>query len=202
MNYIYIYKNIPERYIILEEELNSELYSNLGTTYEDYLNGDFVLLSEKQVQFHNDYPEASVKEVFYTHIEEPFIPERTLEDAKLEKILEIDNYDNSEAVNSFLINDMIPAWFSVQDRLNYGKSVESAKLLGINSLQFFVGDVMLEIETLKAEQLLAALQLYADTCFIVTKKHKLAVEGLESIEEVDEYDYTAGYPKKLNFELS
>ena len=49
--------------------------------------------------------------------------------------------------------------------------------------------------------MLAQIQLYADQCFIVTKQHKAAVEALDSIEAVDNYDVTAGYPTKLTFNV-
>ena len=37
-------------------------------------------------------------------------------------------------------------------------------------------------------------------CFIITKEHKIYVEGLDNIEDVDEFDYTANYPQKITFE--
>lgn len=49
--------------------------------------------------------------------------------------------------------------------------------------------------------MLAAIQLYADACYMVTKGHLLAIDSLENIEEVDTYDYTVGYPEKLNFSI-
>ena len=52
-----------------------------------------------------------------------------------------------------------------------------------------------------AKLMLAQIQLYADQCFIVTKQHKAAVEALDSIEAVDNYDVTAGYPTKLIFNV-
>ena len=199
--YTYVKRNVPNYYVELEEKLTPDLYSDLGETYDDYLMGKWVLLSDEQVKFHEENPDASVKEVFNMAIDEPYVHVRTLEEAKNDMQLKIDMYDTSDAVNSFTINNMIPAWFTVQERLNYKQSVEAAKLMNVDKLSFYVGDVMLEVETVKAEQLLAALQLYADACFLVTKQHKIAVEKLEEIEEVDNYDYTVGYPSRLNFDL-
>ena len=59
----------------------------------------------------------------------------------------------------------------------------------------------LQISTVMAEQMLAQIQLYADSCYIVTMQHKSAVEALDTIEEVDNYDYRDGYPSRLNFNL-
>ena len=198
--YTYVKRNIPRHYVTLENKLNPDLYSNIGSTYQDYLYNKYVLLTDEQVAFHNEYPEATVEEVFNLAINDNSEPARTLEIAKTEMLQKIDSHDASDEVNGFLING-IKAWFTVQERNNYKASIDSAKLLGIESLSFFVGDHLLTITPEMAEHMLAAIQLYADQCFIVTKQHKLKVESLESIEEVDLYDYYAGYPKMLEFEL-
>ena len=198
--YTYVKRNIPRHYVTLENKLNPDLYSNIGSTYQDYLYNKYVLLTDEQVAFHNEYPEATVEEVFNLAINDNSEPVRTLEVAKKEMLQKIDSHDASDEVNGFLING-IKAWFTVQERNNYKASIDSAKLLGIESLSFFIGDHLLTITPEMAEHMLAAIQLYADQCFIVTKQHKLKVESLESIEEVDLYDYYAGYPKMLEFEL-
>lgn len=198
--YTYVKRNIPRHYVTLENKLNPNLYSNIGSTYQDYLYNKYVLLTDEQVAFHNEYPEATVEEVFNLAINDNSEPARTLEIAKKEMLQKIDSHDASDEVNGFLING-IKAWFTVQERNNYKASIDSAKLLGIESLSFFIGDHLLTITPEMAEHMLAAIQLYADQCFIVTKQHKLKVESLESIEEVDLYDYYAGYPKMLEFEL-
>lgn len=198
--YTYVKRNIPRHYVTLENKLNPDLYSNIGSTYQDYLYNKYVLLTDEQVAFHNENPEATVEEVFNLAINDNAEPARTLEVAKKEMLQKIDSHDASDEVNGFLING-IKAWFTVQERNNYKASIDSAKLLGIESLSFFVGDHLLTITPEMAEYMLAAIQLYADQCFIVTKQHKLKVESLESIEEVDLYDYYTGYPKMLEFEL-
>lgn len=201
--YTYIKKSIPNVYIELEDLMSPELYHNLGNnSYNDYLLDKWILLTDTQVEFHKQHPEASEKEViFMTLQDKPQLPERTLEDAKQEMIRKIDSYDSSSNINQFIINDSIPAWFTVEERSNYKNSIDSAKVLNIEELSFFVGDTVLSIDTDLAEKMLATIQMYADTCFIVTKQHKLKVNSLSTIEEVDQYDYTTGYPDKLNFKL-
>ena len=43
--------------------------------------------------------------------------------------------------------------------------------------------------------------MYALECFNVTAAHKKAVSELNSIEEVEKYDITAGYPAQLRMEV-
>ena len=195
--YTYIKRDIRGYYMEFNEMLNPNLYDNLGTTYQDYLNNKWVLLSDEQVAFHNEHPTASVKEVW--DMELTPIPPRTLEQAKTEMIQRIDEYDTSDNVNGFTINDEVEGWFTPEERSNYRSSIDAAKLLGVSGLSFYVGDMLLEVTPTQAEYMLAQVQLYADQCFMVTKQHKLTVEALETIEEVDKFDYTADYPQKINF---
>lgn len=198
--FTYVKLGVPNYFFTRTDEMLEEDYNNLGTTYDDFLTNKFVLLSEEQVAFKEANPNASVKEVFNMELDKP--QERTLEDAKREKSMEINTYDNSDSVNSFTLNNEISAWFSVQERLNYQRSVEAALSLDENAkMKFFVGDTLLEVSASLAKRMLSMLQLYADECFIVTKQHKINVEKLETIEEVDNYDYKVGYPQKLNFNL-
>ena len=197
----YIKKNTPNIYITFEEPLDSESFSNLGTSWDDYLQNKWVPLSEEQVKFHEENPEASVREVWNMELYTPMERERTLEEAKLEKLMEIEEYDNSEDVNNFTINNVIPAWFTPAERTNYALSINSAKLLGQEKLKFPVGANVMEVATEKAELMLSAIHLYADSCYMVTMQHKIAVENLENVEDVDNYDFKSGYPEKLNFNI-
>lgn len=199
--YTYIKQSIPGYYFRPEEPLTTVNCDVLGSTWQDFLDDKFVPLTMEQCYFAKQNPNASIKEVFEMKLNEVPVFERTLEQAKQEKLNEIARYDNSPAVNSFVINNTIQTWFTPAERSNYKQSVESAELLGVPTLQFYVNNTLLEVETAKAKQMLAMIHLYADKCFIVTMQHKLAVEQLETIEEVDSYDYKVGYPSNPNFTL-
>ena len=197
--YTYIKRDAVGFYVELEKPLTSDLYSDLGTTWNDFINDKWVLLSDEQVAFHEQYPEASVQEVWNMQITPPHV--RTLEEAKIEMIQRINEYDRSSNVNGFTVNNEIEGWFTADERSNYRSSIESSELLGINTISFYIDNYLMEVTTQDAKYMLAQIQLYADQCFMVTKQHKLDVEALETIEAVDAYDYTNGYPQKLNFEV-
>lgn len=222
--YTYIKKNVKGNYVELPEMLTSEQYNNLGTDWVDYQQNKWVMLSEEQVAFHEANPDASIKEVWLCKLNIVTEPTRTIEDAKNEMLRKIDEYDRSDSVNNFYVNGF-NAWFTPAERNNYKQSVDAAKLLGVETLSFFIGDIAYTISTTGAEQVLAQIQLYADAAFIATKQHKLKVEQMADIEEpvkdeeshepteeykalvaatieaIDSYDYTTGYPTMLNFEL-
>lgn len=200
----YIRKNILGYYIQFPEEIDAEVWEGkIGTTYEDFLLQKWVPLTEEQVQFHLDNPGASIKEVLDMELFPEYEPteKELLDKAKQTKLWELASYDSSTDVNSFTINDKLRTWFTPEQRANYKNSIDSAKLLGIDKLQLLVENQIIELPTEKANQLLAMIQLYADTCYIVTKQHEATINSLETFEEVEDYDFTVGYPSKLNFEL-
>ena len=192
--YTYIKYDVEGYYIDFDEKFDETLYNNIGKIFEDFLENKWVLLSDKQVAFHTANPNASVEEVWNMKLSP-----RTLNQAKEEMIEKITEYDNSSEVNSFTINGKTKGWFTPEERSNYKSSIDAAKLIGIDNLSFFVGDMLLTLSPTQAEYMLAQIQLYADQCYIITKEHKLEVMGLETVEEVDAYDYTKDYPENINF---
>jgi hypothetical protein len=48
-------------------------------------------------------------------------------------------------------------------------------------------------------QMLAMLEVYAANALNTTERHKIAINNLSTVEEVEEYDYTVGYPTKCQF---
>lgn len=199
-SYVYIKQNIAKHFIDFAEPLKEEEYNNIGTTWEDYRANKWVLLDGRQKEFLENHPTASVKEVWEMEMSQP--SQNQLARAKRELERRIDQYDKSNNVNGFTVNNTIEGWFTPEERSDYRSSIDAAKTLNIETLSFYVGDIPLTVTTQQADYMLAQIQLYANACFMVTKQHKIAVRGLATIEEVNAYDYTQGYPEKLNFDVS
>ena len=53
----------------LDFELDSRY--DVGTTYEDYLDGAWVPLSKEQEEFYNAHPSASIGEIFKCELVSP-----------------------------------------------------------------------------------------------------------------------------------
>ena len=49
--------------------------------------------------------------------------------------------------------------------------------------------------------LLHNIEIYAKECLDVTNRHKALVSTLSGVDDVVNYDYTAGYPEKLSFNI-
>ena len=116
--------------------------------------------------------------------------------AKAAKIAEIAAYSDSDAVNSLTFNG-IKTWLTPNIRANYLVSLDAAELLGETDITFVVEGVQASLPIKQVRLLLAKIQRYADACYIVTEGHKRAVRELQTVEEVEAYDYTKGYPEKL-----
>lgn len=124
----------------------------------------------------------------------------TVEEAKGKLIAEITAYDTSSAVNGFMLNGLL-VWLDKATRVGLMNSTTIAKAAGQETTTLWLGDVKLVVDCDKAIQLLSALEMYAMECFNVTASHKAAVGELKTIEEVETYDYKAGYPKMLEMSV-
>lgn len=120
----------------------------------------------------------------------------SLDMAKERKIAEIAAYSDSDAVNSLTFNG-IKTWLTRTVRDGYDTSITAAKNLGEANVTFMVGDNEMQLPVDKARRVLDLVQRYADACFIVTERHKIAVKALQTVDEVEKYDYKQGYPEKL-----
>ena len=125
---------------------------------------------------------------------------KTLEEAKEMLLAEIDAYDTSSAVNGFMLNGLL-VWLDKATRVGLMNSTTIAKAAGKQTTTLWLGGLKLVVDCDKAIQLLSALEMYALECFNVTASHKQAVSELTTIEEVEAYDYKAGYPKMLEMSV-
>ena len=124
--------------------------------------------------------------------------DNTLDVIKEEAIEQITEYDQSEDVNSFTLQGKT-MWLPKETRVGLVNSVTIEKNAGKETTVLWFGGERYELPVDTALQMLSALELYALECYNVTAAHKAAVNALESVEDVVAYDYTQGYPEKLNF---
>lgn len=123
-----------------------------------------------------------------------------LKQAKADKIAEITAYDTSSSVNGFILNGLL-VWLDKATRVGLMNSTTIAKAAGQKTTTLWLGGIKLVVDCDKAIQLLSALEMYALECFNVTASHKQAVSELTTIEEVEAYNYKAGYPKMLSMSV-
>lgn len=145
--------------------------------------------------------EDMLRQAGYKEYQEPVPTEaEKLEQAKADKIAEITAYDTSDKVNGFILNGLL-VWLDKATRVGLMNSTTIAKVAGQEETTLWLKGIKLVVDCDKAIQLLSALEMYALECFNVTASHKAAVGELKTIEEVEAYDYKAGYPKMLEMSV-
>lgn len=120
-----------------------------------------------------------------------------LKAAKESKIEEIATYDTSDAVNSFSIQG-IQMWLNRDDRNALMRRFEAEQASGITDTTLWYGTNSFSLTVANAITMLNSIEVYACQCYDVTAQHKASVEKLTTLEEVESYDYKAGYPDKIS----
>lgn len=128
------------------------------------------------------------------------IPRTDLQIAKTEVLRKIDEYDTSSNVNSFELNE-VQVWLPKDTRVGLMNSVNIEKDAGKEYSTVWFGGMCITVRCIEAISMLSALELYALECYNVTAQHKANIDQMESISDVQSYDYTVGYPQKLKFSI-
>lgn len=165
---------------------------------------DEIVIKGNGSQTFNPKEDAILADGWVEYIPQPYVP--TLEDVKANKVEEILAYDSSSAVNEFCIGGQ-PMWlpFETRTRLDRRFAVERMKAESQGKTESEVITTLwhegqsFEMPLATAMALLLALEDYATICYDNTQSHIAKVQKLESKEAVEAYDYTTGYPAKLNF---
>jgi hypothetical protein len=123
---------------------------------------------------------------------------RTIEQAKTEMESNIRAYDSSKNVNSFYIQD-IEVWLDKATRAGLKLRFEAELSMGKETTTLWYNNMQFPLSVENAVNMLYAIEIYASACYDNTQRHIAVVSKLESIEDVDAYDYTSGYPEKLQF---
>ncbi len=140
--------------------------------------------------------ESMILEDGWVEYEFPII-EPTLDDYKKQKKEEILSYDSSPNVNEFTINGF-SVWLDKATRAGLMLRIQAEKNMGIELTTLWYEGNQFPLNTDDALQMLYAIEIYASACYDNTQRHLSEVDKLTTIEEVELYDYTTGYPNKLS----
>lgn len=205
---IYINKDSATIYVELSEALNAAI-NEVGHSWEDYLSGKWVLLSDEQVAFHQAHAAASVEEVFNRQLL-PSIPasgpeptaEEKLEQARRKKIVAVCCQDRS--TEAFTVNG-IALWLDKNVRTSLvANTLPAEKAAGkTETTLWYAGQppIAIRVPIAWLEEKLAELELYAKATYDTTQSHLAAIHSFSTPEEIESYDPTTGYPEMLAFIL-
>lgn len=157
--------------------------------------GDIITCIECSVNT-EDANEQQIKNDLNTFINQSNIKKNNRK--ILNVISKINEYDKSNQVNGVTINGMY-TWFDKATRVGLRNSTNVLKKLGNETTSLWVNNKEITIKCDQLIDMLDKLEVYALNCFDITSKHKRNVYQLSTIEEIENYDYTSGYPEKLTF---
>lgn len=142
---------------------------------------------------------ALLKEIKYkVKVDFNLIPADPVEEAKSKKIFEINAYDSSSAVNEFTYQG-VSMWLDKETRNGLLMRLNAEKAAGKTQTTLWFGTLSFTLDIDSVFSMIYALEVYASECYDRTAAHKAAVNTLTTVEAIEAYDYTTGYPSKLVF---
>ena len=130
--------------------------------------------------------------------------EQVLVAIKQDRLAALEAYDDSSAVNGFIIRTEqgdIEDWLDTKKRGDAQRAIDAAKKTGVKTLEYVIAGIPISLSVEDADMKLAQIEMYAVQCTAVTERHRVAIESLPSEKAVEGYDFTQGYPSKLVFPL-
>lgn len=119
--------------------------------------------------------------------------------AKGKKDGDITAFDNSANVNSFVIGGL-PMWLSWEQRSRLISSINAIEADGGTEMTKSFGGIDYTFTTVQWRAMVNIVEDYAGRCQTVTEEHRKTVNALTTVKKVEAYDYTVGYPEKVNFD--
>lgn len=121
-------------------------------------------------------------------------------EAKQKVLFKISEYDSSSAVNEFIYQG-VHMWLNKETRNGLLMRLNAEKAAGKTETTLWFGMLSFTLNIEAASNMINALEVYASECYDRTATHKATVNTLTSIEDIKSYDYTTGYPEKLDFNV-
>lgn len=159
-----------------------------------------IVIIKDGMQTFNPTEEMLLADGWKVHEPIPYEPteEEILNREKEHKIEEILRHDSSNEVNIFYIDGQ-EMWLDKATRVGLMLRFQSEKAIGKEDTTLWYEGHQFELTIDAAMQMLYMVENYASACYDNTQRHLAEVNNLETIEEVESYDYRSGYPEKLRF---
>ena len=195
------------KYYIQNEQLY-KVSTALGEGYdlsktgsiEDFRAGKIIELTPEQIEFYKANRNATTQEIWDCALTAIEVPEPTLGQVKFRKLHELISHDHSSEVNSFTLfgNEM---WLDRNTRMSLMQTALILEQAGETKTTLWTegsNPQSIPVSIADLKMALAGLEIYAKHCYDTTAQHKQNIAALETIEEVQQYDYTVNYPQKLS----
>ena len=171
-----------------------------------FYGGEIIIIGDRQVI--NPTSEQLESQGWMEYVPEVYTPTpiQLREQARQEKLTEIESYDSSSDVNECLIHyngETIPYWADKTTRTTLKEAVRDCIAVGLDKYRLDLREygVSMEIDCELMLGMLQELEVYAIRCYNKTTDHIYAVKALDNIEDIQSYDYQSDYPAKLEFSV-
>lgn len=176
-------------------ETRNNIVLNINETIQDPKTGKMI---DVITQTFNPSDELLFEDGWILYEEPEPTEEDIFNEAKKELISNIEYYDSSSDVNMFFIQGL-PVWLDKATRAGLKLRFEAEIAMGKTETALWYGNLQFPLPLDTAIQMLYAIEVYASECYDNTQAHLANVNVIDNLEELQNYDYTSGYPEKLNF---
>ena len=111
---------------------------------------------------------------------------------------ELARYDASSNVNAFSVGG-VWMWIPADKRAILRTSIDAYKALGQESVTKVWEGKEYTFPTDTWLLMINSVEVYASECFNTTERHRAAINAMTTVADVEAYDFTTGYPEKLQF---
>jgi hypothetical protein len=174
-------------------------------TYAKIINGkqvvkpaNTIIIIKDELQIINPNDEMLIADGWEEYVIPKPTDEEIFHEAKFNLLKQIEEYDASNDVNIFYINDT-KMWLDKVTRNGLMLRFQAEKNMGMDETSLWYDGTSYTLLIDSAVQMLYALEVYASACYDNTQRHLSNVERFETIEELISYDYKEGYPEILRF---
>lgn len=164
----------------------------------EYYDGGSIVIGD--MRYLSPSEDIILQAGYHLVVEPEPTQEELLEQAKMDKIDEINVYDQSDDVNLFYLAGQ-PMWLDAQTRQTLRISIESYAAMGRETATKWFGGQQFTFPISAWLSMLNALEVYAAEALNVTEMHKSNITNMTNIQDVEQYDITTGYPEKLNLSV-
>ena len=217
--YTYITKKNRLTYIGLNDLLDPSS-NDIGNSYLDFLAGKWVLLSEDQVQFKEEHPDATIREVLDMKIAEKepepsqaeVIEAEVFNRAKDRKLDEIRAQDYKS--NKFFISIISEGKEVANSEFWMDKDLRNSLLnVTLPALQQngdtttklwsnTIPPTSIEVPIDWALNCIPVVEIYAKKTYDMMQGNIAKVYAAKTVDEINSIDVESGYPPYITFELN
>ena len=90
-------------------------------------------------------------------------------------------------------------WVPADKRAVLRTSIEAYKALGAENITKVWNGQDYTFPVAVWDTMLNQVEVYASECFNQTQRHLAAINALNTLDEITDYDYAVDYPEKLEF---